>query len=48
MTIYLDAPVELGFQRIEDRSKDNIEKESLDFFKKVWEQDFRFRIFCVF
>ena len=37
MTIYLDAPVELGFQRIEDRSKDNIEKESLDFFKKVRE-----------
>tara|TARA_B100001250_G_scaffold414631_1_gene455018 strand:+ start:16998 stop:17633 length:636 start_codon:yes stop_codon:yes gene_type:complete len=35
MTIYLDAPPELGFQRIERRSKDNIEKEGLDFFNKV-------------
>ncbi len=36
LTIILDAPVEVGFKRIEDRKqRDRIEQESIDFFKRV-------------
>lgn len=35
MTLLLDAPIEVGLARIQSRSKDRIENESIEFFKRV-------------
>ena len=35
MTLLLDAPVEVGLERIQARHKDRIESETLDFFVRV-------------
>jgi len=35
MTILLDAPIEVGLKRIQARNKDRIERESIEFFKRV-------------
>lgn len=37
LTLLLDAPVEVGFARIDGREHDHFEREQLDFFKRVRE-----------